>query len=127
MDLGVLATRGGRQLLSLNTHNTILRPLLVLNWRRIALIDSRDNLMQLEFDLADVLLRRQIMALRLVFHVECLQLEGLLLFEEVVHLNLRHKVRIQIIIDALSSADLLLDRFASLFLERVKNNECVRL
>lgn len=126
MDLRVLATRGGRQLLSLNPHITILRPLLVLNWRRIALIDSRDNLMQLEFNLADVLLRRQIMALLLVFHVEGLQLEGLLLFEEIVHLNLRHEVRIQIIIDAFSSANLLLHSLASLFLEHEKNNECVR-
>lgn len=83
--------------------------------------------MQLEIDLTNELLRLQIMTLLLVFHVVREQLERLLLFEVVVHLYLRHKIWIQIVVDALGAADLRFYGFVALLLERIKNNECVRL
>ena len=75
--------------------------------------------MQLELTLPNVVLGLQIMRLVLIIHIIGLQYEGLLLLEEVVDLDLRHEVWIQIIVNALRAPDLCPQGLVPLLLELV--------
>lgn len=83
--------------------------------------------MQLELNLSDVLLSLKIVFLFPIFHVVGLQKKILRFLEEVVNTDARDKVRIQVVIDALSPTDLLFYRLGSLLLQLVQYDERVRL
>ena len=83
--------------------------------------------MELELHLTNIVLSMQILFLVLIVHVVGLQNECLLLLKEVVNLDLRNEVRVQVVINALSPAHLGLQRLVALLLHLVQHNERIRL
>ena len=122
-----LTSGRGRQLLCCDLDSSVFLPGRILDVKFNLLVNSRDHLMQLELDLTDVLLRLEIVLLRAIIHVPCLQEESLRLFKEIINLDARDKVWVQVVVDALCATNLLLQRLISLLLELVEHDEGISL
>ena len=84
-----------------NFYDSVLGPGVVLDRGLQSLVSGCDHLMKLKLKEADVLLCFEVRGLTCVIHIICLDHEVLSVLEVIVNIEVGHKVRVQVVVDAL--------------------------
>ena len=111
-----------------DTNFAIVLSSWIYQWLDQSLIFGSDDLVKLELEVADILLSFKVVRLLVVIHIISFNVVGLRLFEEVVHVEISHKMRVEVVVNTLSAAYQLFDLAAALLLYFVQENKgiCLR-